>query len=116
MEKRWRVISTKSDAEPWWFFDGWEKDIMKEWTFKNKNEAVEKYIKEIQYFHEKYPHKKMKKYHSIAFWDKREVIFCEACDDDLQVYHGLILFEDDKPMVITDDSKTAYKINKSVNN
>lgn len=29
-----------------------------------------------------------------AFWCDEEKCFCEECDDDLQVYHGLLVLKD----------------------
>ncbi|MCC5800640.1 DUF1033 family protein [Rossellomorea vietnamensis] len=103
MNTTWRVITTKSDAEPWWFFEGWEKDITRDWTFDCREEAVETFLTELKRFSERYPKAKTKKFHSIAFWDPEEVYFCEACDDNLQVYYGLVIFENDQPMEIKDD-------------
>lgn len=104
MDNTWRVITTKSDAEPWWFFEGWESDIVEESTFDNRNEAVDAFLKEMKRLSERLPKSKTKKFHSIAFWNPDEVDFCEACDDDLQVYYGLVIFENGQPMDIKDDS------------
>ncbi|WP_175991406.1 DUF1033 family protein [Bacillus sp. Marseille-Q1617] len=95
MENTWKVIMTHSDAEPWWFFEDWKRDIVKEWEFDNKSEAVRKYLDECVALSREFPNMKTKKYNSIAFWNENEVVFCEACDDDLQMYHGIILFEND---------------------
>jgi hypothetical protein len=104
LDTTWRVITTKSDAEPWWFLEGWEKDILRDWTLDSRNEAVATFLTELRRLGESYPKSKTKKFHSVAFWDPEEVDFCEACDDDLQVYYGLVIFENDKPMEINDDS------------
>ncbi|MGE6752524.1 DUF1033 family protein [Rossellomorea sp. NPDC071047] len=104
MNSTWRVMTTKSDAEPWWFFEGWEKDIVQEWTFNNRDEAIERFLEEMRRLRKSYLKSKNKKLHSIAFWDPNEVLFCEACDDDLQVYYGLIIFENDRPMEIKDEA------------
>ncbi|MGR3764598.1 DUF1033 family protein [Rossellomorea sp. NS-SX7] len=93
MENTWKVIMTHSDAEPWWFFENWTRDIVTEWEFDNQKEAIRKYLDESERLSREYPNMKTKKYNSIAFWDESEVLFCEACDDDLQMYHGIILFE-----------------------
>ncbi|PFA70690.1 hypothetical protein CN378_00005 [Bacillus sp. AFS015802] len=104
MENTWRVITTKSDAEPWWFFEGWEKDIVKDWTFDKKDEAVHAFLTEWRRLKRSFPQSKSKKFHSAAFWDPEEVYFCEACDDDLQVYYGLVIFENDQPMELKDEA------------
>ena len=104
LNQTWRVITTKSDAEPWWYFEGWEKDIVKDCTFDSKDGAVDTFLTEMRRLSESYPKSKSKKFHSVAFWNPEEVVFCEACDDDLQLYYGLIIFENDQPMVIKDES------------
>ena len=39
----------------------------------------------------------MKKDCFFAFWSEDEINFCEGCDEDLQLYHGVILMKDGKP-------------------
>ncbi|RBP08127.1 DUF1033 family protein [Rossellomorea aquimaris] len=104
MNNTWRVMTTKSDAEPWWFFEGWKKDIVQEWTFNNRDEATERFLEEMRRLSKSYRKSKSKRLHSIAFWNPGEEFFCEACDDDLQVYYGLIIFEGDQPMEINNKS------------
>jgi hypothetical protein len=94
----WKVIMTKSDAEPWWFFEDWKRDIVEEWKYDNKSDAIAKYKEEIVRLNRLLPEIKTKYYNSFAFWHPDEIVFCEACDDDLQIYHGIILFENDDPM------------------
>ncbi|NMH70245.1 DUF1033 family protein [Bacillus sp. RO3] len=103
MKVSWRVMTTKSDAEPWWFFEGWQKDIVHEWTYHSKDEAMKKYQAEVKRLSALYPNSKAKRLNAIAFWNPEEIFFCEACDDDLQVYHGLIIFENDRPMEMDDE-------------
>lgn len=93
LENTWKVFMTHSDAEPWWFFENWTRDIVTEWEFDNQKEAIRKYLDESERLSREFPNMKTKKFSSVAFWDESEVVFCEACDDDLQMYHGIILFE-----------------------
>ncbi|MCA1053947.1 DUF1033 family protein [Rossellomorea aquimaris] len=105
MENTWKVILTRSDAEPWWFFDGWKEDIVKEWDFQDRESAITKYLSEIDRLKEQWPKSKSKTFNSIAFWNPEEIEFCEACDDDVQVYHGILLFEQNQPMAINEQTK-----------
>ncbi|TMU86975.1 DUF1033 family protein [Bacillus sp. BHET2] len=104
MKQTWRVLTTKSDAEPWWFFEGWEREIVEDWAFESREAAVDAFLVEMRRLRSQYPNSKSKKFHSIAFWDPDEIVFCEACDDDLQLYYGLVIFENDKPMEIRDEA------------
>ena len=36
----------------------------------------------------------------FAFWSTKEKVFCDACDEDLQVYHGIIVMRDGKPATL----------------
>jgi hypothetical protein len=105
-----KVILTRSDAEPWWFFEDWQKDIVKSWEFEEELAAVQKYKTEISRLRKKFPNVKTKNYQSIAFWNPDEVEFCEACDDDVQTYHGIILFENDQPMELKEKVKEEIQI------
>lgn len=116
MNNTWRVILTKSDAEPWWFFEGWEKEILKEWSYSDKESAIDKFLEEINILFGEMPNAKTKKYNSIAFWDPNEVVFCDACDDDLQMYYGLIIFENNKPMEISEVSNLGEIIRDIIGN
>ncbi|MFD2682108.1 DUF1033 family protein [Bacillus seohaeanensis] len=112
MENNWKVIITKSDVEPWWFFENWEEDIEKQWTCPTKEEAVEKFIEELKICKEKYPSIKHKNFTTVAFWNPEEIEFCVACDDDLQIYHGLILMENEKPLLIEGENSLLLEIQK----
>jgi hypothetical protein len=98
------VVRISGEAEPWWFFTDWEKDITEKLEYHDEKEAFEQFIALVQDLTYKYQHKKQKK-NTVAFWSENEKAFCEACDDDLQLYHGLILMEGNKPKVFTDEEK-----------
>ncbi|WP_166786729.1 DUF1033 family protein [Jeotgalibacillus salarius] len=93
----WRIVQLKSDAEPWWFLDGWEKDIVDEWHFSSKDEAFNFYSDKMTDKQTKYEYVRVKRGTQVAFWNKEEFFFCDDCDEDLQVYHGFILFHLDAP-------------------
>ncbi|MEI5908889.1 DUF1033 family protein [Bacillus spongiae] len=92
----WHVYETRGEYEPWWFFEGWESSISKESTFISKENAMDYFIQRIEALKRHNPNVKAKSYSTIAFWKKEEKIFCEACDEDLQLYTGLILMYGDK--------------------
>lgn len=86
----YKVIYMKADYEPWWQFDGWEEFIVKESSFQNKEEAQSFLESTLHSFEVKYGHQDHRKERFWAFWSDEEVAFCEACDDDIQTYHGII--------------------------
>ncbi|WP_187116254.1 DUF1033 family protein [Kurthia massiliensis] len=95
----YKVIYMKADYEPWWQFEGWEEYIVKEQSFDNKFEA-ERYLKQMLYtFSERYEHQEHRKDRFWAFWSDDEMDFCEACDDDIQTFHGIIWQQDEVNIV-----------------
>ena len=46
----------------------------------------------------------------FAFWSNNEQCFCEGCDEDLQLYHGVILMADGKPQSFLCRSIIEYLI------
>ncbi|MDG5470480.1 DUF1033 family protein [Jeotgalibacillus sp. ET6] len=95
----WNIIQTKSDAEPWWFLEGWEEDILQQWTFSDKEDAFHFFKQKIVEMVDLYPYVKVKRGTQIAFWDEKELLFCDSCDDDLQLYHGFLIFYDNEPYI-----------------
>src|SRR5690606_24197013 len=97
MKKDWKVIVTNSPNEPWWFFAGWEKDIIAIYSFAEKQQALEKLHTLYEDFSNKYANVKNKTSTMYAFWNEDEKVYCESCADDLQVYRGLFLTYKEEP-------------------
>nr|WP_276310213.1 DUF1033 family protein [Bacillus salacetis] len=98
------VIRMSGEAEPWWFFSDWEKDITEKMEFTNEKEAFEQFLALVRELSGEYKNRKQKK-NTVAFWDEGEKVFCESCDDDLQIYHGLILMDGKDLKVFTNEEK-----------
>ncbi|TYS82784.1 DUF1033 family protein [Rossellomorea aquimaris] len=103
----WKIVKMSGEAEPWWFFPDWKKDIKEELHYSTEKEAFEQYINLIEEYNKAFQHAKHKK-NTAAFWNEDEKVFCEACDDDLQLYHGLILMEDEKVKEFTEEEKKKF--------
>ncbi len=86
----YKIIYMKADYEPWWEFEGWEKNIVKENVFDHKEEATRFLNDTLREFNQKFMHHEHKKGRFWAFWSDEEVQFCEACDEDIQTFHGII--------------------------
>ena len=93
----WSILQTKSDAEPWWFLEGWRQDIINEWTFQGKIEAFQFFQQKIEKLISEYEHFRVKRGTQIAFWNEGEFLFCESCDEDLQLYHGFLILLNNEP-------------------
>lgn len=94
----YEVIYMKADFEPWWLFEGWEEQIIQKESFSNYEEA-EFYLKRIlSEFRGIYTNEATKKGAFWAFWSEDEKEYCIPCDDILQIYHGVLLLKDGKPV------------------
>ncbi|BAQ11019.1 hypothetical protein OXB_2548 [Bacillus sp. OxB-1] len=87
----YEVIYMKADYEPWWMFEGWEEKVRHRQSFDNSEEATDYFERLLHEFRGKYENEAVKKEVFYAFWTEREKVFCEGCDEDLQVYHGIML-------------------------
>lgn len=89
----------KADFEPWWMFDGWEEEVISRHSFLHELEAKEFLNGILLGLREKFSNESVKKECFFAFWSDDEKIYCEACSDDSQIFHGVILLCDGKPFV-----------------
>ncbi|WP_075617791.1 DUF1033 family protein [Paenisporosarcina indica] len=91
------IIYMKAEYEPWWMFSGWEKTIIEKNVFTTDREAKNYLDSLLTKFRNAYPNESKQKGACWAFWTEDEQQFCEACDDDLQTYHGILWLKDGKP-------------------
>lgn len=87
------ILYMKADYEPWWKFDGWQEYIVTNESYETKlqfEQALQKKLKEFRSLYELEESKEGKYW---AFWSEEESFYCEACDDDVQLYHGIIAIE-----------------------
>ncbi|EUJ24925.1 DUF1033 family protein [Listeria grandensis] len=105
---KFQIIVTKGEYEPWWFFEDWQKDIESSFTYTNKQEAMEKYQMLAQQLMTTYPNNAVKKEVLLATWSEEETQYCEECEDDIQTFHGLILFLNERVYEPTADELTTF--------
>lgn len=87
----YRIIYIKADYEPWWQFDGWEEHIVSTHKFESEQQFSNAFTELISQFRQKYNNEACKYDRYYAFWSEEECEFCEACDEDAQIYHGIII-------------------------
>lgn len=87
----YKIIYMKADYEPWWQFEGWEAFIVSEQVFETAEQFQTTFQTTLQKFREKYENEACKNDRFYAFWSEDECEYCEACDDEAQVYHGIIV-------------------------
>ncbi|MCM3743134.1 DUF1033 family protein [Sporosarcina luteola] len=94
---KYEVVYIKADYEPWWMFEDWEQKIQSRKAFETAQEALE-YLRELNNeFGSKYKYREERKDCFFAYWTDNERIFCEGCDEDLQIFHGVVSLMDGKP-------------------
>lgn len=89
----------KADFEPWWMFEGWEESIVSRIPCKDKEEMEEHLANLLKKLREENDHATVKNNCFYAFWSTKETCFCEACDEDLQIYHGVMVLKESKPFI-----------------
>ena len=95
------IVYMKADYEPWWMFEDWEKMIQSRKSFATVEDAHD-YLRELkQELGKKYTHYEERKECFFAYWSDSERIFCKGCDDDLQIFHGIITLANGKPSTLT---------------
>lgn len=92
----YQVIEIYGDFEPWWFLEDWKDDIVSETTFSTFKEAHAFYTKKWEEFKKSFPSFQSRSDFMAAFWDDKEKRWCVDCDEDIQLYHSLLLLKDDK--------------------
>lgn len=102
----YQVIVMYGDNEPWWFFEDWQADIKSEQLFVSFEEAKLAYEQLWFQFHAQYPCFKGYANYLCAFWDEKDLRFCEECDEDLQQYTGIAILQNYQP--ITKESERTF--------
>lgn len=94
----YEVIYMKAEYEPWWLFDGWEETIQKRIQCATIKEADEALYVLLETFRATYEKEQVKDERFYAFWSADERVFCEACDEDLQIFHGVFIVKEGQPL------------------
>jgi hypothetical protein len=96
----YEVIYMKADFEPWWMFEGWEETIVSRQVFNDSKDAKVKLVQFLEELRKEHDNVSVKNECFFSFWSDKEKVFCEACDEDLQLYHGVFVTHAGKPIVI----------------
>ncbi|MBM7717380.1 DUF1033 family protein [Siminovitchia sp. FSL H7-0308] len=97
MVQKWEVIIMKGENEPWWFFPDWKNDILATYVCSDKNSAFMKFGALYKLFVSRFDHVKIKNTSMVAFWKDGDYVYCDPCDEDLQIYYGLLILLNGEP-------------------
>lgn len=101
----YEVIYMKADYEPWWMFEGWEEMVRSRKSFQEKDEAITFAHSAMDEMRTRFSHEKEKKQTFLAFWNMGERSYCDGCDDDMQLYHGLFILYEGVPLDFLNNNK-----------
>lgn len=89
-DNMYKIIYMKADYEPWWKFDDWETKIVNTYVYETEEEFKEGLDQLLTNFRNRYEHEKFRD-NMYAFWSDDEVEYCESCEEDVQIFHGIII-------------------------
>ncbi|GKV65800.1 MULTISPECIES: DUF1033 family protein [Sporosarcina] len=95
----YEVVYMKADFEPWWMFEEWRDFTVSSETFldeKDMQQYLNKVLTEMEQHFERYEARKGC-FH--AFWSASEKHYCDGCEGDLQIYHGIVVLHNDQPCI-----------------
>lgn len=81
----------KADYEPWWNFDDMQEKYFDQKKFHTYEEYESAVHQLLLLYRQKYQFEKQKNNIYYAFWNEGENYYCEGCDEELQLYYGIIL-------------------------
>lgn len=99
----YEVIYMKADYEPWWMFEGWEEMVRLRRSFDTLVEAVEFANVIMEEMRGSFAKEKTRKGTFTAFWNPGERTYCDGCDDDMQLYHGVFLLQGSEPICFREE-------------
>lgn len=85
------LIYMKADYEPWWKFEGWEQYIVSVEHFQTKEHCDAILHCKLNELRQHFPYEKQKEDCYWAFWSEEEQIYCEGCNEEQQIFHGIML-------------------------
>ncbi len=91
------VVYMKADFEPWWMFEEWRDYSVSSRTFTNESETETYIVEVLEKMQPHFEHYEVRKGCFHAFWSTSEKYYCEGCEGDQQLFHGIIVLVDGKP-------------------
>lgn len=89
------IFYIRSFDEPWWMLEGWQENIVSRKSFPSAGQAQKYFDREVQALSLRFTEQKIQG-RSIAFWNPGDLAYCSNCEEDLQVYHGLLWLVNNK--------------------
>lgn len=87
-------------SEPWWFFEDWQEDVINSQSYQRLATAKITFNQLKEEYKVQFDHMKAKNNYCIAFWNDNDIEFCEECDDDVQIFTGILIVDQNNQLVI----------------
>lgn len=89
----YQVVELYGAFEPWWFLDDWKEDIVSSQSFETFDEALVAFRRQWTHLRVSHPYYKSQASLLAAFWDTKNQMWCDDCDETLQEYHSVALLK-----------------------
>ncbi|MCU7556690.1 DUF1033 family protein [Macrococcus capreoli] len=90
----YEIITIRADYEGWWLFEGYRDQATDIQTFELLYDAQRYYQQQINTLRARFCNEITGQYYIHAFYNNCEIEFCEACDEDVQIFHSVIFLND----------------------
>lgn len=110
MNQQWSVCKTKGDCEPWLFLDGWREEITECLSFDDQNKAIQTYAQWVKEYKRVFESFKETNLSLFSFWNEGDEQYCEACDDYLQVFYGIVFMKGEKVYELREDEQAVQSL------
>lgn len=91
------IIYMRADYEPWWMFDDWQEKVVSRREFTTLESARE-YLADLKAdFSHRFAEHEERDSAFTSYWNLEEMEYCEKCEEDLQIFHGLIWLVNGEP-------------------
>ncbi len=91
------IVYIRADFEPWWMFEGWEEKVVSRQEFRSSEDA-RIYLEDLmEKFAQQFAEHEQRGMAFTSYWNEEEMEYCEKCEEDLQIFHGLIWLFNGEP-------------------
>lgn len=93
-----QVYQIDGFTEPWWFEDDWYEQVVAVETTDDLVTAAVIFQNKSLKLQNLFPKSCSRVEGMLAFWQPGETAWCEPCANDEQIYHSLVLYENQQAL------------------
>ncbi|WP_414049644.1 DUF1033 family protein [Macrococcus animalis] len=88
----YEIITIRADYEGWWLFEDFRDQATDIKNFSFLKDAEQYYDQQLLYLRQHFCNEQIGKYNIHSFYNNCEIEFCEDCDEDVQIFHSVLFF------------------------